>query len=88
MVERHENDWAAIRGQFPVTDNSVYLNTASYGPGPKPVAEEVANGLAHWSRGETPWKEWEDRSVEARGLFARLLGRSACATSRMGNELV
>ena len=32
-------DWKAIRSEFPAVEGQVWLNTATYGPGPRPVLE-------------------------------------------------
>ena len=66
-------DWAAVRELFPATREGVYLNTASYAPGPTPVLEEVRAGLDEWSLGRGSWRVWEARAEETRALFAGLL---------------
>jgi len=66
--------WEALRQLFPATQQSVYLNTASYGPGALPVLAEVQAGLEQWSRGTASWRDWERRGEDARRLFAQLLG--------------
>lgn len=71
-------DWREVRALFPATEGQAYLNTASYGPGPTPVAEAVERALREWSTGRGSWRAWDEVGEEARAGFARLLG---CATN-------
>ena len=70
-------DWARIRAQFPAVRERAYLNTASYGPGPTPVLDEVHAAIEAWSSGTGSWRVWEDRAEESRALFARFLSVEA-----------
>lgn len=67
-------DWRALRELFPATREGIYLNSATYGPGPEPVTAAVAAHLWDWSRGEDRWRDWEALGEETRGSFARLIG--------------
>lgn len=67
-------DWHTIRKQFPVTNNSVYLNTAAAGP----LAESTADaGAAYYEQmmndGDLHWDEWLARREEIRAQVARFI---------------
>ncbi len=40
-----ESFWDALRSQFPLTDNRVYLNNGTFGPSPIPVINAIKNSL-------------------------------------------
>ena len=40
-----ESFWDALRSQFPLTDNWVYLNNGTFGPSPIPVINAIKNSL-------------------------------------------
>ena len=67
-------DWSNIRKQFPVTDNSVYLNTAAAGPLAQSTA---AAGAAYYEQmmndGDLHWDEWLARREEIRAQVARFI---------------
>lgn len=67
-------NWQAIRDLFPAVERQTYLNTATYGPGPRPVLQAVEAALRDWSGGRGDWLEWEAAGERARELFARLIG--------------
>jgi len=67
-------DWLKIREQFPVTNNSAYLNTAAAGP----LAESTANaGAAYYKQmmndGDGHWDEWLAKREEIRERVARFI---------------
>lgn len=67
-------DWVNIRKQFPVTNNSVYLNTAAAGP----LAQSTARaGAAFYEQmmndGDAHWDEWLVRREEVRAQVARFI---------------
>lgn len=67
-------DWVNIRKQFPVTSNSVYLNTAAAGP----LALSTAKaGAAYYEQmmndGDVHWDEWLARREEVRAQAARFI---------------
>ena len=66
-------DWQSIRAQFPAVQDQVYLNTATYGPGPDCVRNDVQEALDAWSQGRGNWLDWEQDAEEARSLFAKLV---------------
>jgi cysteine desulfurase / selenocysteine lyase len=67
-------DWSNIRKQFPVTDNSVYLNTAAAGPLARSTAEA---GAAYYEQmmndGDVHWDEWLAKREEVRAQVARFI---------------
>ena len=67
-------DWSNIRKQFPVTGNSVYLNTAAAGPLARSTAEA---GAAYYDQmmndGDVHWDEWLARREEIRAQVARFI---------------
>ena len=67
-------DWMNIRKQFPVTTNSVYLNTAAAGPLARSTAEA---GAAYYEQmmndGDVHWDEWLARREEVRVQVARFI---------------
>lgn len=67
-------DWAGIRNQFPVTQNSVYLNTAAAGP----LAQSTAKaGALYYEQmmndGDVHWDEWLARREAVRAQVARFI---------------
>lgn len=66
--------WRDIREQFPVTANSVYLNTAAAGP----LARATAQAGAHYyeqmmNDGDLHWDEWLARREEVRASVAAFI---------------
>jgi selenocysteine lyase/cysteine desulfurase len=67
-------DWANVRKQFPVTNNSVYLNTAAAGP----LAESTARaGALYYGQmrddGDVHWDNWLAKREEVRAQVARFI---------------
>ena len=67
-------DWVSIRKEFPVTNNSVYLNTAAAGP----LAQATARAGAEYyeqmmNDGDVHWDEWLARREEVRAQIARFI---------------
>jgi selenocysteine lyase/cysteine desulfurase len=67
-------DWPNIRKQFPVTKNSVYLNTAAAGP----LAQSTAKAGSDYyelmmNDGDLHWDEWLARREEVRAQVARFI---------------
>ena len=67
-------DWPNIRKQFPVTKNSVYLNTAAAGP----LAQSTAKAGAFYyeqmmNDGDVHWDEWLARREAVRTQVARFI---------------
>jgi cysteine desulfurase/selenocysteine lyase len=67
-------DWANIRAQFPVTETSVYLNTAAAGPLARTTAEA---GKFYYEQmmndGDVYWDEWLAQREEVRAGVAALI---------------
>lgn len=67
-------NWLDIRRQFPVTERSVYLNTAAAGP--LPIATQQAASeyyLQMMNDGDVHWDEWLARREEIRARVARFI---------------
>ena len=67
-------DWVSIRNQFPVTKNSVYLNTAAAGP----LAQATAHaGAAYYKQmmndGDVHWDEWLEKRETVRAQVAQFI---------------
>jgi cysteine desulfurase / selenocysteine lyase len=67
-------DWPNVRKQFPVTNNSVYLNTAAAGP----LALSTAKaGVEYYEQmmndGDLHWDEWLERREAVRAQVARFI---------------
>ena len=67
-------NWADVRAKFPVTKNSVYLNTAAAGP----LAESTAKaGELYYEQmmndGDVHWDEWFARREEMRARVASFI---------------
>ena len=67
-------DWASIRKQFPVTRNSVYLNTAAAGP----LAESTAKAGAFYyeqmmNDGDVHWNDWLAKREGVRAQVAAFI---------------
>lgn len=70
-------DWPAVRARFRAPRHGVYLNTASYGPGPDTALEALATATTGWSEGRGDWAEWEQAGERARAGLASLLSTRA-----------
>ena len=69
-----ELDWRTVRGDFPVTEGTVYLNSAASGPVPRPVHAAATGFYAEMLEGgDRLWEEWLDRRERARESVARLI---------------
>lgn len=67
-------NWLDIRRQFPVTERSVYLNTAAAGP--LPIATQQAASEYYqqmMNDGDVHWDEWLARREEIRARVARFI---------------
>ena len=67
-------NWADVRAKFPVTKNSVYLNTAAAGP----LADSTAKAGAFYfeqmmNDGDVHWDEWLARREEVRARVASFI---------------
>ena len=67
-------DWSNIRKQFPVTENSVYLNTAAAGPLARSTAQAGATYYElMMNEGDVHWDEWLAKREEIRAQVARFI---------------
>lgn len=69
-----DDPWTRIRRDFACTESSTYLDTATYGPGPRVVVEELERANREWASGTGVWKTWDGFGERARHSFAALLG--------------
>jgi selenocysteine lyase/cysteine desulfurase len=67
-------DLQRVRALFSVPRERAYLDTATYGPTPRPVAEALSACVAAAAEGSGDWRVWEADGERARASFARLLG--------------
>src|SRR5262245_53976609 len=67
-------NWSDIRKQFPVTERSVYLNTAAAGPLAL-VTQQAGTGYYHqmMNDGDTHWDAWLARREEIRAQVASFI---------------
>jgi cysteine desulfurase/selenocysteine lyase len=67
-------DWSEIRKQFPVTENSTYLNTAAAGPLPRATSDAASDYyLLMMNDGDIHWDEWLAKREEVRREIASLI---------------
>jgi selenocysteine lyase/cysteine desulfurase len=67
-------DWSEIRKQFPVTDHSVYLNTAAAGPLPVATVEAASEYYRlMMNDGDIHWDEWLAQREEVRKKVAAFI---------------
>src|SRR5689334_7054912 len=66
--------WRDLREQFPVTANSVYLNTAAAGPLARATAQAAVSYYEQMKNdGDLHWDEWLARREEVRAKVAILI---------------
>ena len=67
-------DWVSIRKEFPVTNKSVYLNTAAAGPLARATARAGAEYYEQMMNdGDVHWDAWLARREEVRAQIARFI---------------
>jgi selenocysteine lyase/cysteine desulfurase len=67
-------NWLDIRAQFPVTNNSTYLNTAAAGPLAKSTNEAATSYYQQMTNdGDVHWDDWLKRREEVRARVAALI---------------
>ncbi|MFQ6039246.1 MAG: aminotransferase class V-fold PLP-dependent enzyme [Candidatus Poribacteria bacterium] len=70
-------DIHAIRQEFPLVNEVVYLNTGTVGISPQSVVEQLLRTVENFEvRGQTAWAESEAGMNESRKRLATLLGSS------------
>lgn len=69
------NLWQKVRRDFPITRRMIYLDHASAGPIPKPVAEAYQQyALTHLRHADQSWPAWVEKREEIRALAAQFIG--------------
>lgn len=63
-----------VRGQFPIFERKVYLNSCSQGALSTAVEAGLRDHIASWHEAGSPWDLWVEKYEEARRVFARLIG--------------
>lgn len=72
-------NWEEIRAQFPVTQSSVYLNTAAAGPLARTTAEAAKFYYEQMMNdGDVHWDEWLARREEMRAKVAAFINAEPC----------
>ncbi len=67
--------WQKVRADFPITRRAVYLDHASAGPIPRPVAEAYRRyAQTHLERADLSWPEWVAQREEVRHAAAAFIG--------------
>lgn len=67
-------NWDDIRKQFPVTENSTYLNSAAAGPLSRATMAAATNYyLQMMNDGDIHWDEWLEKREDVRRKVARLI---------------
>jgi selenocysteine lyase/cysteine desulfurase len=51
-----------------------FLDSASYGPPPRPAWDALQRSLQEWRAGSGPWQPWADSVEHSRSAFAALVG--------------
>ena len=71
-----ELEAARYRAEFPIFEQTVYLNSCSLGPLSRAGIEALGRYRDAWSTYGAPawWKEWMPTLAEAKARFARLIG--------------
>jgi selenocysteine lyase/cysteine desulfurase len=64
----------AIRAQFPVFTQKVYLNSCSQGALCDAVKSSLEEHIHTWDGSGSPWDLWVDKYEQARAAFARFIG--------------
>jgi kynureninase len=73
-----EEEAARYRAEFPIFEQTTYLNSCSLGPLGRAAMEALALYRDDWSAYGAPawWQKWLPKIEEARERFARLIGAS------------
>jgi len=67
----------AIRSQFPLLRNKIYLNSCSQGALSDAVEDGLREYVASWHEHGSPWDLWVERYEAARSQFAGFIGATA-----------
>jgi selenocysteine lyase/cysteine desulfurase len=63
-----------VRHRFPIFERLVYINSCSQGALSDSVRKAYQAYLEDWDEKGAPWEYWLERTEDARGAFARLVG--------------
>jgi len=66
-----------LRSRFPILSRLTYLNSCSHGALSSDVREAYLEYLRDWEELGSPWELWGERTEQARGAFAELVGADA-----------
>src|SRR5215813_9401798 len=70
----HMTNWSDVRKEFPVTENSTYLNTAAAGPLARATASAGADYYDQMMRdGDIHWDDWLARREQVRAQVAAFI---------------
>ncbi|MCR4427467.1 MAG: aminotransferase class V-fold PLP-dependent enzyme, partial [Firmicutes bacterium] len=70
-------DWEAVRHEFPVAQEHVYLNHAQIGPLPQCVTARLREYVDDWcAHGRACYSKWEGETENTRQKVAKLIGAS------------
>lgn len=78
-------DLEEVRNQIPLLTNNVYLDNAGAGPPPLSVHKAMRSFLDDWRDYGEKWEEWLLVIVQARELFARLIGATLAEVACVPN---
>ncbi len=78
-------DLDEVRNQIPLLANNVYLDNAGAGPPPLSVYHAMRSFLDEWRDYGEKWEDWLLEIVQARELFARLIGASLAEVACVPN---
>jgi selenocysteine lyase/cysteine desulfurase len=65
-----------MREQIPITRKRIYLDNAGAGPPTLPVINAMSEFLEEWNEHGSYWHKWLQEIIDARKLFAKLIGAS------------
>ncbi len=66
--------WAQVRSDFPLTQNTIYLDHASGGPIPRPIYEKTSEYYReHHLEADFAWPRWMRRREEVRAKAAKFI---------------
>jgi cysteine desulfurase / selenocysteine lyase len=73
-MSMEEMNWKLVRGDYPVTERAVYLNSAAAGPLMRQASEAAYSFYREMMEGgDAGWEEWLERRERARESLARFI---------------
>jgi selenocysteine lyase/cysteine desulfurase len=64
----------AVRAQFPIFKNKIFLNSCSQGALSEAVEASLLAHIRSWHEHGSPWDQWVEEYENARASFARFIG--------------